>query len=204
MEVEKYHRYTDDERSKLIEAMVEEKMRTRQSWDIVCDNHGVSRKTGYRWRQTEEWQIVEAKWRRILREEARTNIHEAAHDMIGILQDLAHGIPSHNGEKIGSFTRYSAAKTLIELVGVGNEVEERVADQNDQFLAFLKKLKLPGSGTVPPSVSAETVRPGGLLPQSVVEDTKEMMRKRLEEDDIDAEFHEIGYTSDDHSDPSEV
>jgi hypothetical protein len=192
MEEEIYHRYTDEEKIEKIDAMVETRFRERIPWDQVCEKHGVSRKTAYRWRQTEDWLIAEGKWRRILREEARTNIHETANDMIGILQDLAHGIPAANGERIGSFTRFSAAKTLLEMVGVDNEVAEKQLDQNDQFLDFLKKLKIGGGGQAPPTMLAEEVRPGGLLPASVVESTKEMIKKRLEEDDdIDGEFVEI-------------
>lgn len=180
--------YSEQERSKLIDAMVEEKFRTRKAWNEIADEHKIARKTIYRWRQTEEWQLMEAKWRRILREEARTEVHEIANSMIGVLQDLAYGI-SGNGEKIGSFTRFSAAKTLLEFVGIDAEFEERKLEQNDQFLDFLKQLK---KGPISPQVLAAEVRPGGYLPESIIEANQDMMEERLREDVVEAEFMYTG------------
>ena len=199
-----YHRYTDQERAVLIERMVEMKFRSRKSWDEVCDEVGVSRATSRRWRMTDEWRMVEARWRRILREEARSDVHQIAHDAIGVLQDLMHDA------SVSPFTRYNCAAKLVDLVGIEDEIEERKADQNDELLDFLKKVgRKSNSGSLPPNPMGEIldieVKPGGLLPDEIVEENMKMLEEFLaqdalaNDDTIDGEFR---YTDDESDEDS--
>lgn len=164
-----YHRHTKEEREQLIDSLLEAKARTRASWDEIGEQHGVSRSTIRRWRETDEWKLAEAKWRRILREEARTDVALIGQDMVGVLQDLAHHARSE-------FVRYSAAGKLIDIFGIENEIEETRNDQAGELLKFMQLLNGKSvSPVISPEIIEAEVKPGGFLPERVEQENRQMM-----------------------------
>lgn len=175
-----YHRYSKEERIELIDKMLEKKYRDKSTWDEVADAFGVARSTIRRWRLGDEWRMVEARWRRVMREEARSDTTMLAQDALGVLQDLMHTAR-------GDFTRYSAAAKILDLVGVGDEIEEAKVDQTNELMKFIEKMqgravedaKLKAIGIDPDSIIEAEVRPGGLLPEAIVTQNKLVMDEQL-------------------------
>lgn len=186
MDVRVYKRYSAQERAGLIDNIVEEKFRTKDSWDELADRYNVDRSTLWRWRGTDEWKISETRWRRVLREEARTTAAETAGDMLDVLTDLAFNAKSE-------FVRMASASKVIDVVGLEDEIEEIKNDQNNEFLDWLKKFKHKPRGTL---LDIE-VEPGGFLPPSVIEANK------IAAETIDAEFTELEDTPETPLDPEE-
>ena len=191
MSERRYHRHTPAEKLAKMEALIEEKFRTHKTWEQVCANHSIDRSTKLRWSQTEEWREIEQRYRRMLREELRTDVTQDGRAAVQVLRDLMHGVPGADGSKVGSFTRYSAAKTLIELVGLEQELEEKTADKVDEIVDFLKAVgrepELPRAA-IAQHLSVE-VLPGGHLPPEIVAENEIMYAQlRADEEAIEAEF----------------
>ena len=175
-----YHRYTREERAAKMDRMLETKYKDRATWDEVADRHRVARSTIRRWRQSDEWRMAEARWRRIMREEARSDTTMLAQNALGVLQDLMQNARSE-------FTRYSAASKVLDLVGVGDEIEESRADTSSELMKFMQQMKLKESekqrlrdaGIDPDNVIDAEVKPGGLLPEGIVEQNRIRMDERL-------------------------
>jgi hypothetical protein len=157
--------YTKQEREALIGQMIEQRIRTHSTWEQVAANNEVSLRTAERWRKSDEWRQIESKWRRIMREEARTEIGELMSDAIAVLQELM------LDPKIPPFTRMHCAKTLLEFGGIADESEEIIVDQNDDFLDFLKHLD--PSRSVAARVRDIEPLASGLLPPQLQELTAE-------------------------------
>lgn len=182
-----YHRYTADERVVLIDKLLEARMRSRASWVELSMQFGISRATINRWQQTDEWRQAEARWRRIIREETRTDVAVVGQDMVGVLQDLAHQARSE-------FVRYSAASKLLDLFGVGDEIAETQADQTGELLDFFKQLdarnrereRLAAQGIDLAAVIDAEVKPGGALPDAIVAQNREIVERALRQEDPEA------------------
>jgi hypothetical protein len=136
--------------------MVEERIRSRATWEEVAAAHNVPLRTAERWRTTDEWRQAEARWRRILREETRTQIVEVAGQAVEILVELM------RNPQTPAFTRFNCDKTLLEMVGIDEEIEEIQVDKNDEFMAFLKERQRTPS-LVATLMDLEPLD-GGLLP----------------------------------------
>lgn len=149
-------RHTDKERREIIEQMVEERIREESTDEQIAARHNICSRTLRRWKQSDEWREVEHRWRRILREETRSDIAEIASKAVGVLTELA------LNDKVQPFTRMNAAKTLLEFSGVADELEEIKVDQNDELLTFLKQAK--ASRSVVATVMDIEPLPSGLLP----------------------------------------
>jgi len=158
--------YTEQERQALIEQMVEQRIRDRTSWEQVAADNEVSLRTAERWRKSDEWRQIESRWRRIMREEARTEIGELMSDAIAVLQELM------LDPKTPAFTRMHCARALLEFGGIANEMEEITVDQNDEFMDFLKHLD--PSRSVAARVRDIEPLPSGLLPPQLQEFTTEL------------------------------
>lgn len=184
-----YHRYTREERIGKIDRMLETKYKDRATWDEVADRHDIARSTIRRWRQSDEWRMAEARWRRIMREEARSDTTMLAQNALGVLQDLMQNARSE-------FTRYSAASKVLDLVGVGDEIEESKVDSSNELMKFMQQMKIKESerarlrdaGIDPDTILEAEVKPGGMLPEPVVEHNRMLMEQRLaEQDALEAE-----------------
>ncbi len=126
--------YTKHERQALIEQMVEQRIRDRTSWELVAKANHVSLRTVERWRTSDEWRQIESRWRRIMREEARTEISELVSDAIAVLKELM------LDPKTPAFTRMQCARALLEFGGIADERDEITVDQNGELIDFLKQL----------------------------------------------------------------
>lgn len=184
-----YRRYTKQERNDLIDRMLETKYRQRATWEEVADRHEVSRSTIRRWRLTDEWRMAEARWRRVMREEARSDTTVLGQNALEVLSDLMNNARSE-------FTRYSAASKILDLIGVGDEIEEAKVDQSQELMKFMQQMqgrqsqrkKLESAGIDPDNIIDVEVRPGGMLPEVIVEQNRMAMEERLEElDELEAE-----------------
>lgn len=181
---DKARRYTREQRLELIDKMLETKYKDRVSWEEVADQYGVARSTIRRWRSGDEWRMAEARWRRVLREEARSDTTMLAQDALGVLQDLMHNAR-------GDFTRYSAASKILELVGVGDEIEESKVDTTNELMKFIEKLsgrenertRLVSAGIDPDTIIDAEVKPGGILPDVVLEQNRVVIEARLAENE---------------------
>jgi hypothetical protein len=146
--------------------MVEQRIRTHSTWQQVAEAHNVGLRTVERWRTTDEWRQTEYRWRRIMREETRTRIAEAAEDAVDVLIELM------LDPQIPPFTRMQSAKALLEFGGIADELEEITVDQNDELMAFLKQAKR-SSSVVPRLLDIEPL-PSGLLPPALQEAMAEL------------------------------
>jgi hypothetical protein len=179
-----YKRYNQQERLTLIDKMLERKYRGKATWDEIADAFGVARSTIRRWRLGDEWRLAEARWRRVMREEARSDTTMLGQDALGVLQDLMHNARSE-------FVRYSSAGKILDLIGVGDEIEETKVDQASELMRFIEKVRtrqtetqhLLAQGIDPDTVLEAEVRPGGMLPEIVVHQNEEIMAARLAEQD---------------------
>jgi hypothetical protein len=174
-----YRRDKSDERSKMMEEMIEERIRSGATLEQVAKNHGVCIRTVTRWKATDQWRAIENKWRRIMREESRTEINEAIPDAIAVLSELM------SDPSVSSFTRMNSAKALLEFSGVADEIEETKVDQHDELLEFLKKVeKRP---TMEAGLLDIQVLDGGLIPPQLSGSIA---------DTVDAEYTEIESSED--------
>lgn len=177
-----YRRYGRDERNALIDRMLESKYRERATWEEVADKHGVSRSTIRRWRLTDEWRMAEARWRRVMREEARSDTTVLGQNALDVLSDLMNNARSE-------FTRYSAASKILDLIGVGDEIEEAKVDQSQELMKFMQQMqakesrqkRLEASGVGDAAIIDIEVRPGGMLPEAIIEQNRIAMQERLDE-----------------------
>ena len=182
-----YHRYTKDERNDLIDRILETRYRHQKTWEECSDIYDMSRSTIQRWRRTDEWQFTEAKWRRIMREETRSDMTGVSQDAKEVLKELMHTARSE-------FVRFSSAKTLLDYTGIDQEIEERGLDQKDEILTFLKKVeqhtkdkdRLRDAGIDPDTIIDVEAKEGGLLPDEIVVQNT-LMAKSLYKDDEDDE-----------------
>ena len=69
----RYRRLTTARKRALFDRMLEKKSREKLTWTEVARAFRVGRPTLSAWRRTEEWRLAEARWRRILREETRSD-----------------------------------------------------------------------------------------------------------------------------------
>ena len=155
--------YAEQERRALIEQMVEQRIRTHSSWEQVAKATNVGLRTAERWRKTDEWRQIESRWRRMLREEARTRIAELAGQAVDVLTTLM------LDPKTPAFTRMHCAKALLEFGGIADESEELTVDQNGELIDFLKLLQTSRSHVS--SVLDIEPLPSGLLPPQLREGT---------------------------------
>ena len=118
-------------------------------------------RTVERWRKTDEWRQIESRWRRIMREEARTEIGESMPDAIAILKELM------LDPKTPPFTRMHCAKTLLEFGGIADEMDEITVDHNGELIDFLKHVTQ--SRSVADRVHDLEPLPSGLLPPQLQE-----------------------------------
>lgn len=177
-----YHRFTKQERAELIDRMLETKYRERATWEEVADKHEVSRSTIRRWRLTDEWRMAEARWRRVMREEARSDTTVLGQNALEVLSDLMNNARSE-------FTRYSAASKILDLIGVGDEIEEAKVDQSQELMKFMQQMQakqrhtreLEAKGIDPATVIDVEVKPGGLLPDAIVQQNRLAMAERFAE-----------------------
>src|SRR5215204_3547766 len=153
--------YTEQERRGLIELMVEQRIRTHATWEHVAKANEVGLRTAERWRQSDEWRQIEYRWRRIMREETRTLIAEATGDAVDVLISLM------LDPEVPAFTRMHCAKTLLELAGIADEMEETTVDQNNELMDFLKQSKQ--SRSVVDKVRDIEPLASGLLPPQLQE-----------------------------------
>jgi hypothetical protein len=148
-----------DERTQLMEQMIEDRIREDATLDVIAQRYGVCQRTVRRWKATDEWRAIETRWRRIMREEGRTEIGESIKGAVEVLNELAHD------KSVTAFTRMSSARALLEFSGVDQEIEETKVDQHDELLEFLKQVEKR------PSISAKImdipVLDGGLLPPEI-------------------------------------
>jgi hypothetical protein len=164
-------RYPEQERQALTERMVEQRIRDHSSWEQVAADNEVSLRTAERWRKSDEWRQIESRWRRIMREEARTEIGELMPDAIAILKELM------LDPETPPFTRMHCAKTLLEFGGVADETDEITVDHNAEFLDYLKHLD--PSRSVAARVRDIEPLPSGLLPPQLQELATERPREPL-------------------------
>jgi hypothetical protein len=153
--------YAKQDRQALIERMVEQRIRTKSTWEQVARANHVSLRTVERWRKSDEWRQIESKWRRIMREETRTLIAELTGQAVDVLRDLM------LDPTIPAFTRMHCAKALLEFGGIADEMEEFTVDHNAEFLDFLKHLDQ--SGSIAARVRDLEPLASGLLPPELQE-----------------------------------
>lgn len=191
----RYHRYSKDEKIRLFDVILEMKFRDKKTWDEIAADQKVARSTIRDWRRTDEWRISEARWRRILREENRSEASEMGNDALGVMQDLMHNARSE-------FVRYSAAAKIIDIVGIGDEVEEAKVDQAAELNKFLneqaKRIEKRERMMLDAGIKSEKnllsleVKPGGMLPDEITRLNDALVTERLRESDaIEAEFEVI-------------
>lgn len=194
-----YKRYNKEEKLRLYDRMLELKYRKRLSWDEIAAKFKVARSTIRDWRQTDEWRLAEARWRRTMREEARSDATLMGQDALGVLADLMHNAKSE-------FTRYSAAAKVVDLVGIGDETIEQLTDETSKLSQWLEtglrrkdlqiaRLKAGGLNNQEELLALE-VKPGGLVPDQISKMNDAMAEeKRLEregrENALEAEFVEV-------------
>jgi hypothetical protein len=159
------------ERRRLIEAMIAQRLRTGRTWDHVAAEHHVSPRTAERWRASDEWRQVEARWRRLLRDEVRTQITAVAGQAVDILVQLM------VDPETPPFTRFHCAKALLEFAGIADELEERPVDQHDELIDFLRKQHQARAGRA--TILDVAPLDSGLLPPQMSERTAALTAARL-------------------------
>lgn len=194
-EAKRYHRYSKEEKVQLYDKMLEQKYREDRPWDDIAAHFGVARSTIADWRRSDEWRMSEARWRRIMREEARSDATMMGSDALGVLQDLMHNSKS-------DFVKYSAAAKVIDITGIGDEIQEAAVDQATELNKFLAqnarskeirlKMQEQAGITGGDDLLMLEVKPGGMLPDKITALNEELIAKRRQEQDIlDAEFREV-------------
>lgn len=143
------------------DAILELRFREKLTWDEIAEKRGIARSTILRWRRSEEFQLTEAKWRRLMREETRTETALIGNRMVAILNELAESARSE-------FVRMTSASKLIDVLGIADEAAESLAEDAGELVRFMKQLRGRQIGPVGEVLEAE-VRPGGLLPKPIAD-----------------------------------
>jgi transposase-like protein len=86
----RYQRYSKEAKAELFDRILEQKHREKTSWDDLAAAFGVARSTIADWRRSEEWRLAEARWRRIMREETRTDATGLGKDALEVMAHLMH------------------------------------------------------------------------------------------------------------------
>ena len=191
--IKRYHRYTKEEKIQLFDVIMEKKFRDKKTWDEIGADLNVARSTIRDWRRTDEWRMSEARWRRILREENRSDASEMGKDALGVMQDLMHNARSE-------FVRYSAAGKIIDILGIGDELEETKMDQTQELNKFTmdiarrkaarERMMIDAGLSSADDLLSLEVKPGGMLPDAITKMNEALIAERMRGDVIDAEFRE--------------
>lgn len=170
--------YTDEQRKEIIESALNLRYNEHQNWADIADDCLVARSTLSEWRKLDEWKEADARWRRMLRDEARGSSAQMLSDAVNVMYELM------KTDKSG-YVRFMAATKIAEWNNVGQELEERVIDQSKELQDFLMR-------TQQKREVLATVQPGGLLPAEIQEKNQEYKERKIAETQaIEAEFKEI-------------
>lgn len=170
--------YTDKERKEIIEKALELRYNEHKNWLDIADDCFVARSTLNEWRKLDEWKDIDARWRRMLRDEARGSSSQMLSDAVDVMYELM------KTDKSG-YVRFMAASKIAEWNNVGQELEERIVDQSKELQDFLMRTKQKEQ-------TLATVQPGGLLPAEIQEKNQEYKKRKIEETQaIEAEFREV-------------
>ena len=189
-----YRRYSKQEKERLYDGMLEQKYRYKRTWEETAAQYTVARSAIGDWRRSEAWQLCEAKWRRVLREEARSDAAMLGQDALSVLSELMHSAKSE-------FVRYSSASKLVDIIGIGDELEEHRVDQASQLNEFLAKMQQSKHRREAMADVAEVdntkileleVQPGGVLPPEITRMNDALVKRREDEQNaLEAEFRSM-------------
>jgi len=173
--------YTDEDRKEKIESALNLRYNERKNWADIAVDIDLARSTLNEWRKSEEWKDADARWRRLLRDDARGDSSQMLPEAIETLYTLMHT------DKSG-YVRYMSACKIIDMNQVGQEIEERQVDQSKELQDFLlKEVKKRNN-----MFADITVQPGGLLPASIQEMNEQYKERKLREmDELEAEYRAI-------------
>jgi len=176
--------YTDIEKKKLIESALDHRYNNRSNWELIATEIDVARSTLTEWRKSDEWKEADARWRRMLRDQARGDTAQMMEDATDPLYQLM------MTDKSG-YVRYMAATRILDMNHVGEELEENQADQNKELADFLIKAAKQQLDSA--ELARLTVNPGGMLPTAIQDMNAEYRERKLSEARaIEAEFRTLG------------
>jgi transcriptional regulator with XRE-family HTH domain len=126
------------------------------TWDQIAKELGVSRSTLSEWRTSSEWKRLEYQKRAAIREEARADSSQMVKEAIEVLFEL---MRTSDNERI----RLAAAQKLIDINRLEDDdgPEETDSAEYSEFLRLKQERELGA------------VRPGGLVPEDIVEETEQ-------------------------------
>lgn len=176
--------YSKQEKLERIDQALEMRYERKMNWDEIADTTGVARSTLSAWRKDPEWREADARWRRLLREQARSDAASIVSEMMDGMYELAKTAKSE-------YVRFMAMKEVIDINQVANEIEETALDQQKELNEFLQRIGRR-EATAAVVMSQLPVQPGGLLPESIMSaNVGYRDRKRAEAEALEAEFREV-------------
>lgn len=168
--------YSDKDRKSKIQEALTLRYDARKNWADIADEIEIARSTLNEWRKLDEWKEADAKWRRMLRDDARGDSSQMLPEAIDTLYELM------KTDKSG-YVRYMAACKIADMNQVGQEIEERVVDQSKELQDFLMR------AAQRPAITNILVQPGGLLPTEIQEQNEAYKQRKLAEAaSLEAEF----------------
>ena len=191
-----YVRYSDEQRRSLYGQILRlrygpfDKHHKRATWEAIADALDINRSTIQEWRSLEDYQRAEIAYRKLLREEARTDASGMAQTALDHLYYLMLNSRS-------DFVQLEAAKEITKITQLDKELEEAQLESNQGLVEFQKLMlarkekvkKLKGMGIDPNSIIDVEVKPGGFLPDAIVTQNEEIKKELvlveilLDEDD---------------------
>jgi hypothetical protein len=202
----RFKSYSADQRRRFFERILQMRYgpfdlvagEAKKTWTEVAEALGVARSTLAEWKGSDEFKALERRYRQQLKDEARTDLAS--------LQERALAHMAYLSENAGSeHVQFLATQALLEHANLAAEEEEKLQEAQGELVRFqttLTKIKakrelMRAAGVEAGSVREARVRPGGLLPEAVVQQNEVIKQLRAgeqdaeEEEAIDAEYEDL-------------